>query len=52
MGQDITLVVDDASVDVEPPIPAGLVQIGRIVHWNHTPSFTEVVRLSQRGVHR
>jgi DNA helicase HerA-like ATPase len=45
MDQDTTLVVDDATVDVEPSVPAGLQQIGRVVHWNQSPSFTDVAAL-------
>jgi DNA helicase HerA-like ATPase len=45
MDQEVALVVDDASVDVEPPLPTGFELIGRVVHWNHTPSFTDVAAL-------
>ena len=45
MDPDVALVVDDATADVEPPLPAGFELIGRLVHWNHTPSFTEVAAL-------
>lgn len=45
METDVALIVDDASADVEPPLPAGFELIGRLVHWNHTPSFTDVAAL-------
>lgn len=45
VGLEPVLVVDDATADVEPPLPAAFAQIGRVVHWNRSPSFTEVPAL-------
>jgi uncharacterized protein len=42
-GDNVQLVVDDATVDEEPALPSNLRLMGRIVHWNHTPSFSDVV---------
>src|SRR3989454_6031911 len=39
------LIVDDATADVEPPLPEAFKLIGRVVHWNHSPSFTDVTAL-------
>jgi hypothetical protein len=39
------LVVDDVTADSGPPLPSGLTLVGRVVHYNNTPSFTEVSAL-------
>jgi DNA helicase HerA-like ATPase len=44
-SEDVALVVDDATADSEPPLPQGFEFIGRVVHWNQTPSFTDVAAL-------
>src|SRR5687767_5941576 len=44
-GLEPVLIVDDARTDVEPPLPDTFEKIGNVVHWNHSPSFTEVAAL-------
>lgn len=39
------LVVHDATEDLEPSPPDGFEEIGRVVHWERSPSFTEVAGL-------
>jgi hypothetical protein len=36
------VVSDDATADEEPALPRNLKLVGRIVHWNQTPSFSDV----------
>lgn len=43
------IVVDDATVDVEPALPAGFERIGKVVHFNQSPSFTEISALLEPG---
>ncbi len=43
------LVIDDASLDPSPPLPTGLRQVGRVVHWKASPSFAEVAILLEPG---
>lgn len=45
MAEPPHLIVDDATADVEPPLPEAFKLIGRVVHWNHSPSFTDVAAL-------
>jgi len=45
----ITLIVDDATADQGAPPPEGFGEIGRVVHWNRTPSFTDVAGLLEPG---
>jgi DNA helicase HerA-like ATPase len=45
MDENIALIVDDATVDAEPTLPPGFELVGRVVHWNQTPSFTEIAAL-------
>lgn len=47
--QTVRLIVDDATAEIEPPLPAGVEQIGRVVHWNRSPSFMEVAALLEPG---
>ncbi len=44
-GLEPVLIVDDATANVEPTLPDGFEKIGNVVHWNHSPSFTEVAAL-------
>lgn len=43
--KDLSLVVDDATTTAEPPLPTGLEVIGRVVHWEQSPSFSKVAAL-------
>ncbi|MCI0408111.1 MAG: ATP-binding protein [Acidobacteria bacterium] len=43
--EPVQLVVDDATTDLEPPTPSSLDLIGHVVHWNRSPSFTEIAAL-------
>lgn len=43
------IVPDDARVDNEPPVPVGFEVVGHIVHWSHTPSFTNIAALLEPG---
>ncbi len=45
MDNNVTLVVDDATADVDPALPSGFELVGRVVHWNQTPSFSDLAAL-------
>lgn len=44
-----SLVVDDVTADRTSSPPEGLTEIGKVVHWNGTPSFAEVTGLLEPG---
>ncbi len=45
----LALIVDDATAEQEPSPPEGFREIGRVVHWKETPSFTDVAGLLEPG---
>src|SRR5437762_3444909 len=45
----IALIVDDATADTGIPVPEGFQEIGRVVDWNRSPSFTDVAGLLEPG---